>query len=56
VGAGRRTRGGDASRQSEPHAQDHELERLVAELSLASTEFARFWADYRLFEHTHGKK
>lgn len=39
-----------------PPAQDDELERLVAELSLASTEFARFWADYLLYEHTHGEK
>ena len=30
--------------------------RLVGELSVASPEFARFWADYRLFEHTHGTK
>jgi len=29
---------------------------LVGELSVASPEFARFWADYRLFEHTHGVK
>ena len=30
------------------------LAELVGELSMASPEFARFWADYRLFEHTHG--
>ena len=29
---------------------------LVGELSLASPEFARFWADDRLSEHTHGTK
>ena len=32
------------------------LAELVGELSMASPEFARFWADYRLFEHTHGVK
>ena len=32
------------------------LAELVGELSMASPEFARFWADYRLFEHTHGIK
>lgn len=32
------------------------LVELVGELSLASPEFARFWADYRLSEHTHGTK
>jgi transcriptional regulator with XRE-family HTH domain len=32
------------------------LAELVGELSMASPEFARFWADYRLFEHTHGTK
>jgi hypothetical protein len=30
------------------------LAELVGELSMASPEFARFWADYQLFEHTHG--
>ena len=30
--------------------------QLVGELSVASPEFARFWADYQLFEHTHGSK
>lgn len=34
---------------------DH-LTTLVGDLSLASPEFARFWADYRLFEHTWGVK
>ena len=32
------------------------LTELVGELSVASPEFARFWAEYRLFEHTHGVK
>ncbi|MFC6159116.1 helix-turn-helix transcriptional regulator [Kribbella jiaozuonensis] len=32
------------------------LTELVGELSVASPEFVRFWADYRLFEHTHGIK
>jgi transcriptional regulator with XRE-family HTH domain len=32
------------------------LVQLVGELSVSSPEFARFWADYRLFEHTHGSK
>lgn len=40
----------------DPRQPDEELERLVGELSVASDEFARFWADYRLFEHTHGSK
>lgn len=39
-----------------PHVPDEELERLVGELSVASEEFARYWADYRLFQHTHGTK
>lgn len=40
----------------DPRSPDPELERLVGELSLASPEFASFWADYRLFKHTHGTK
>ena len=32
------------------------LTALVGELSVASPEFARSWADYRLFEHTPGVK
>jgi transcriptional regulator with XRE-family HTH domain len=32
------------------------LSALVDHLTAASEEFARFWADYRLFEHTHGVK
>lgn len=39
-----------------PRVPDEALERLVGELSLASEEFARYWADYRLFKHGHGKK
>ncbi|MEU3980589.1 helix-turn-helix transcriptional regulator [Streptomyces sp. NPDC026672] len=40
----------------DPRVPDEALERLVGELSVASSEFARYWADYRLFKHTHGKK
>ncbi|MFG6502283.1 helix-turn-helix transcriptional regulator [Microbacterium sp. P05] len=40
----------------DPYAPDEILERLVGELSVASEEFARYWADYRLFKHGHGKK
>ena len=32
------------------------LSALVGELTVASREFAGFWADYRLFEHTYGVK
>jgi hypothetical protein len=32
------------------------LTTLVGDLSVASPEFARYWADYRLFEHTPGVK
>jgi transcriptional regulator with XRE-family HTH domain len=39
-----------------PYARDEELEQLVAELTAVSTDFARFWADYRLYEHGHGRK
>ena len=39
-----------------PHRPDPELETLIAELSSQSTDFTRFWADYRLFEHSHGRK
>jgi transcriptional regulator with XRE-family HTH domain len=38
------------------HHRGDALARLVGDLSVASAEFARFWADYRLFEHTHGVK
>lgn len=37
-----------------PHAG--RLTRLVGELSVASPDFARHWADYRLHQHTHGVK
>ena len=40
----------------DPRLHDEALEQLVGELSLASEDFARYWADYRLFKHTHGKK
>ncbi|MFL1379985.1 helix-turn-helix transcriptional regulator [Nocardiopsis protaetiae] len=40
----------------DPRAPDEALERLVGELSVASEEFARYWADYRLFKHGHGRK
>lgn len=40
----------------DPRAPDEALERLVEELSAASAEFARYWADYRLFQHEHGTK
>jgi len=39
-----------------PRTPDEALERLVGELSVASEEFARYWADYRLFQHSHGTK
>ncbi|WP_093716851.1 helix-turn-helix transcriptional regulator [Actinacidiphila alni] len=40
----------------DPLFHDPELERLVGELSVASPEFAARWADYRLFQHSHGTK
>jgi len=40
----------------DPRVPDPALERLVGELSVASTDFARWWADYRLFQHGHGRK
>lgn len=40
----------------DPRVPDEALERLVDELSAASDAFARYWADYRLFKHTHGRK
>jgi transcriptional regulator with XRE-family HTH domain len=39
-----------------PGTCNDRLAELVGDLSVASPEFARFWADYRLFEHTHGTK
>lgn len=32
------------------------LEQLVGEIMVESPEFARYWADYRLYEHAHGTK
>lgn len=40
----------------DPRTPDEILERLVGELSVASTAFAAYWADYRLYQHTHGTK
>lgn len=40
----------------DPRIPDEALERLVGELSVASEDFARFWADYRLYKHGHGSK
>ncbi|TKK87809.1 helix-turn-helix domain-containing protein [Herbidospora galbida] len=39
-----------------PDARDPRLTRLVEELTAQSPEFARFWADYEVFQHTHGTK
>ncbi|GAA2234292.1 helix-turn-helix transcriptional regulator [Promicromonospora sukumoe] len=39
-----------------PGRPDEALEKLVGELSVASEEFARYWATYRLFKHGHGTK
>ncbi|MGW4934158.1 helix-turn-helix transcriptional regulator [Streptomyces sp. NPDC004166] len=35
---------------------DPALASLVGELSTRSEEFARYWANYRVFQHTHGTK
>jgi transcriptional regulator with XRE-family HTH domain len=32
------------------------LEQLVGEICVASPEFARYWADYQLYEHAYGTK
>ncbi len=40
----------------DPHRPDPALSRLVGELTVASADFARFWASYRLFRHGHGTK
>ena len=40
----------------EPGRPDEQLERLVGELSVASPQFAAWWADYRLHQHSHGPK
>jgi transcriptional regulator with XRE-family HTH domain len=39
-----------------PGLRDDRLEKLIGELTVSSSDFARFWADYRLFEHSHGVK
>ncbi|MGW3247738.1 helix-turn-helix transcriptional regulator [Streptomyces sp. NPDC001070] len=37
-------------------AADPVLEQLVGEIAVASPDFARFWAEYRLYEHSYGVK
>jgi transcriptional regulator with XRE-family HTH domain len=37
-------------------AGDPYLEQLVGEISVASPEFARYWAGYQLYEHSYGDK
>ncbi|MDX3853928.1 helix-turn-helix transcriptional regulator [Streptomyces sp. AK02-01A] len=32
------------------------LEQLVGEIMIASPEFARYWSDYQLYEHSYGSK
>jgi transcriptional regulator with XRE-family HTH domain len=39
-----------------PGTPDPALETLVGEPTVKSPEFARFWAEYRLFEHRYGRK
>ncbi|TWG07598.1 helix-turn-helix transcriptional regulator [Saccharopolyspora dendranthemae] len=39
-----------------PRVADDALEQLVGELTLGSEDFAAYWADYRLFKHSNGKK
>lgn len=39
-----------------PGAPDPALTRLVDGLRSESPEFARFWTEYRIFQHTHGTK
>jgi transcriptional regulator with XRE-family HTH domain len=38
------------------HGDDPRLSALVAELSAASADFARWWTDHRIFQHTYGVK
>ncbi|GAB3188454.1 transcriptional regulator with XRE-family HTH domain [Micromonospora palomenae] len=38
------------------HAEDPALAELVAELTARSDQFARWWADHPVFQHTHGTK
>lgn len=40
----------------DPRSPDPALTALVADLRSASADFARLWADYRLFRYTHGTK
>src|SRR5262249_30267904 len=35
---------------------DRRLAALVGELSAQSDDFARYWSDHRVFQHTHGPK
>lgn len=39
-----------------PHRPDTDLEYLVGELKAASAQFARWWSDYTLYQHSHGPK
>jgi transcriptional regulator with XRE-family HTH domain len=32
------------------------LEQLIGEITIASPEFAGYWSEYRLYEHSHGTK
>jgi len=43
-------------RSWKPGIPDLALEELVGELTVASAEFARFWAEYRLYQHQYGRK
>jgi hypothetical protein len=43
-------------RAAAQHPDDQELEALVGELSVKSTEFARWWASADVHEKTHGVK
>ncbi|MYW69120.1 helix-turn-helix domain-containing protein [Streptomyces sp. SID8379] len=38
------------------HSRDPQLARLIGELSLASEDFRRLWADHQVKEKTHGAK
>jgi transcriptional regulator with XRE-family HTH domain len=40
----------------DPGRPDEPLEQLVGELSVASSQFATWWADYGLHQHSHGPK
>ncbi|GAB1824555.1 helix-turn-helix transcriptional regulator [Herbidospora sp. RD11066] len=43
-------------RNLNPRRADEALNRVVGELTCASPEFSRLWADYKLFQHGHGRK